>query len=121
MSETSHYELVRTFHEHIGASIAVPPSPELLALRSAFAREEGKELEEALAAADLLAICDALADIVYVAYGTAVTLGIELDGAFHEVHRSNMSKDAAGDGKAVKGPRYTRPELTPFLPQPPRG
>ena len=41
--------------------------------------------------ADLIGIADALADIVYVVYGTALTYGIDLDSVLREVHRSNMS------------------------------
>lgn len=37
-------------------------------------------------------IAGPLADIVYVAYGTAVTYGIDLDMVLAGVHRSNMSK-----------------------------
>lgn len=86
-------------------------------------------LEEAREAADELTLptgtkaglAKELADVVYVAYGTAVTEGIDLDGAVREVHRSNMTKLVDGrpvmraDGKFLKGPNYVAPDMTPFV------
>jgi NTP pyrophosphatase (non-canonical NTP hydrolase) len=60
-----------------------------------------------------------LADLVYVTYGTAVALGIDLDKAVELVHTSNMSKVGddgkptyRADGKVLKGPNYKAPDLT---------
>ena len=59
-----------------------------------------------------------LADLVYVCYQYAVNMGWDLDEAMHRVHESNMSKlDEHGnpiyrdDGKVLKGPNYTPPNL----------
>ena len=59
-----------------------------------------------------------LADLVYVCYQYAANLGWDLDEAMHRVHQSNMSKlDEYGkpiyreDGKVLKGPRYSPPNL----------
>lgn len=48
--------------------------------------------------------------------------GYDFDGAFAEVHRSNMSKLGPDgkpikriDGKVLKGPDFSMPDLTPFL------
>lgn len=67
-------------------------------------------------------IADALADIVYAAYGTALTFGVDLDAALAEVHRSNLTKlpeDGVPlkreDGKVVKGPDYEAPDLRRVL------
>ena len=71
---------------------------------------------------DLVAIADALADIVYVIYGTALTYGIDLDSVLREVHRSNMSKLGGdgkpllrGDGKVIKSERYFPPDISSVL------
>ena len=71
---------------------------------------------------DLVGIADALADIVYVAYGTALTYGIDLDAVLHEVHRSNMSKLGSDgkplireDGKVLKSERYFPPDIESVL------
>ena len=59
-----------------------------------------------------------LADLVYVCYQYAANLGWDLDEAMDRVHQSNMSKlDEYGkpiyrdDGKVLKGPNYTPPNL----------
>ena len=54
--------------------------------------EERDELKLALDAGDVVKVADALADILYVVYGTADTYGIPIDACFREVHRSNMAK-----------------------------
>tara|TARA_Y100001951_G_C11182279_1_gene206669 strand:- start:134 stop:544 length:411 start_codon:yes stop_codon:yes gene_type:complete len=59
-----------------------------------------------------------LADLVYVCYQYAENMNWDLDKAMHLVHESNMSKlDEYGnpiyreDGKVLKGPNYTPPNL----------
>lgn len=65
---------------------------------------------------------DALADLMYVATGMSLVLGLPIVQAFDEVHRSNMSKlDENGkpifgaDGKIKKGPNYVAPNLAQFF------
>lgn len=59
-----------------------------------------------------------LADVVYVAYGTAHAFDIDLDVAIAEVHRAAMSKlDPAtmvvrGDGKIMKPPGFVSPDMS---------
>jgi predicted HAD superfamily Cof-like phosphohydrolase len=91
-------------------------------LRVALLEEEVGEFVAASERSDLLGIADALADIVYVAYGTALTYGIDLDAVLQEVHRSNMSKlDSDGkplirdDGKVLKSERYFPPDIESVL------
>lgn len=90
----------------------------LAELRVRLLREEVEEFADAAHGRDLVAVADALADIVYVAYGAAVTYGIDLDAVVAEVHRSNMSKlDDSGrpvlrdDGKVLKSARYRPPNV----------
>jgi predicted HAD superfamily Cof-like phosphohydrolase len=94
----------------------------LAKLRIALLQEELGELVTASSARDLVAVADALADIVYVAYGTALTYGIDLDLVLGEVHRSNMSKlDSTGkalkrkDGKVLKSDQYFPPDVAAVL------
>ena len=63
-----------------------------------------------------------LADLVYVCYQYAENMGWLLDEALNRVHLSNMSKlDKEGkpiyreDGKVLKGPNYTPPNLTDLV------
>ena len=50
--------------------------------------------------AALVSMADALADMVYVIYGTAATYGIDLDNVLEIVHDANMRKLV--DGKVLK-------------------
>jgi predicted HAD superfamily Cof-like phosphohydrolase len=117
---------VATFHEafdlprQTSPSIAVDDA--LAKLRVSLMEEEFGELVQAVAERDLIAIADALADIVYVAYGTALTYGVDLDAVLQEVHQANMSKlDADGrpirraDGKVLKSERYSPPDVAAVL------
>ncbi|MCA9474890.1 MAG: hypothetical protein KC563_03635, partial [Nitrospira sp.] len=51
-------------------------------------------------------------------YGTAVSLGIDMEPVFKEVHRSNMSKVGGykrEDGKWVKPPTYSPASLDEII------
>tara|TARA_Y100000741_G_C17932448_1_gene428331 strand:+ start:295 stop:561 length:267 start_codon:yes stop_codon:yes gene_type:complete len=63
-----------------------------------------------------------LADLVYVAYQYAASQEWDLDEAMRRVHKSNMSKldeygkpIYRGDGKVLKGPMYSPPNLTDLV------
>jgi len=87
-------------------------------LRISLIREESKELEEALEKEDVVGIADALADLLYVVYGTAVSLGLDMEPIFAEVHRSNMTKVGGHkreDGKWIKPETYEPPDLAPII------
>ena len=63
-----------------------------------------------------------LADLVYVAYQYAASQEWDLDEAMRRVHKSNMSKldeygkpIYRGDGKVLKGPMYSPPDLTDLV------
>ena len=60
--------------------------------RAEFLQEELNELREASAKQDLEGIADALVDLVYVAKGTAVMLGLPWDELWADVHGANMRK-----------------------------
>lgn len=116
---------VREFHEVFGCDIAPHPTPgtwELRDLRAGLIEEEFDELLDAMGAQDIVEMADALGDLLYVTYGAALAFGIDLDAVVDEIHRSNMSKlDADGkpihreDGKVLKGPRYSRPDIESVL------
>lgn len=94
----------------------------LAKLRISLLEEEVNEFIEAVTGSDLTGIADALADIVYVVYGTAVTYGIDLDRVVSEVHLSNMSKLGREgkpllreDGKVIKSEQYFPPDVAGVL------
>lgn len=97
-------------------------SADVKALRCALIEEEAAEFRDAVEADDLVEVADAIGDLLYVVYGAALTFGIPAREVFAEVHRSNMTKlnddgepDFRGDGKVLKGPNFSPPELLPIL------
>jgi predicted HAD superfamily Cof-like phosphohydrolase len=119
---------VQRFHEIFGLPVAYAPVAELprgvLSLRLKLLQEELDEYREAAEAGDLVAIADALTDILYVLFGTYVSHGLQdlATELFVEVQRSNMSKlDEAGrpvvraDGKILKSALFSEPDLAAIL------
>lgn len=124
--------MVREFHEKAGALINT--SPAILdvgnaRLRINLIREELQELYGALGfpsdeglllgEPNMIEIADGIGDLLYVVLGTAVACGLDAESIFAEIHRSNMTKFIDGhrreDGKWVKGPSYTPPNLNPHI------
>jgi predicted HAD superfamily Cof-like phosphohydrolase len=71
---------------------------------------------------DVVEVADALTDINYVTYGAGHCFGVNLDACMQEVQRSNMSKLGEDgkpiyneNGKIMKGPNYSRPDLKSVL------
>ena len=124
MKRPSPMTYVLEFHQTYGAAVrdvpvAVPPEADL---RIDLLKEELGEYIDAVNAGDVVEVADALADVVYVAYGAALTHGIDLDAVLAEVHLSNMSKVGEDgnpvlreDGKVMKGPNYFEPDVAGVL------
>jgi predicted HAD superfamily Cof-like phosphohydrolase len=115
----STHDRVAEFHRVFGVAINAPASRDLRTLRARLIAEEANEVTAELACGSLTSIAQELADLVYVAYGTAISLGIDLDAAVAEVHRANMSKlddDGQpiyrGDGKVLKSSNYRKPDCS---------
>lgn len=120
----SNMDRVREFHETFGVPVLASPCipADRVKLRLDILDEERCELSEALEAGDVVEVADALTDMAYLIYGTALEFGIDLNACFAEVHRSNMSKLGADgkpiyreDGKVMKGPNYSPPDLSAAL------
>lgn len=119
-------EMLREFHEKFGLSHpdehTVPDGVDIQ-LRMNLIEEEAKEFREASEAGDLIGVADAIADLLYVTYGAAVTWGIQIDPVFDEVHRSNMTKvwpdgtihRREEDGKIIKPPTYSPADIKKSL------
>ena len=112
---------MKTFSQEVKDSPALP-SEKIQQLRLDLIAEEFSELKAAVGEGNLVEIADALTDILYVTYGAAHAFGIPIDECFEEVQRSNMSKlDIDGrpifreDGKVIKGPNYSKPDLQMVL------
>ena len=121
----SNFNKVKTFMETFGQEVKTKPSfstDKINSLRYDLIKEELEELKEAMGNRDLLEVADALTDILYVTYGAGHSWGIDLDKCFSEVQRSNMSKLGmdgkpiySQNGKVMKGPNYSKPNLTKYL------
>ena len=123
--QVTNFEMVGDFMEAFGQEVLYQPKmpdTKLAALRLDLIEEEVQELRDGLGKKSMLEIADALTDILYVVYGAGHSFGIDLDECFNEVHRSNMTKLGADgrpmyreDGKVMKGPHYSEPDLTQFI------
>lgn len=129
---------LRQFHtkyNHYTAEVPHIPPTSVVELRRKLISEEAEEFDlEAYKAQHppyngfsrdeqiehVVIIADALADILYVVFGTALTYGIDIESCFLEVHRSNMTKSMLKDeksikGKTLKGDEYRPPDLRQFI------
>ena len=135
--------MVREFNAMFGikeAPHATLPAPEIHNLRWRLIDEESQELRESV---NLVQYLDAVCDLFYVVHGAALVAGFsaqQVEDAFAEVHRSNMSKlwsadeiecipggcfsSHAGDGryivrrndgKVIKSPSYSPANLQPII------
>ena len=87
---------VETFQRDItGIEPASAPtlvSEEYVLARANFLSEEVHEFVDAAMQGDMVGAADALVDMVYVAVGTALSMGIPLDKVWDVVHAANMKK-----------------------------
>ncbi|WP_333772130.1 MazG nucleotide pyrophosphohydrolase domain-containing protein [Streptomyces sp. IBSBF 3136] len=122
---TSPARLVREFHTAFGLDARTIPTevtPALAEHRGELLAEEAAEVAEVSVEGPLDRLAHELADVVYVAYGTALVHGIDLDEVIAEIHRANMSKLGPGgevarraDGKVLKGEHYRAPDVSAVL------
>lgn len=85
--------------------------------------EEFRELKEAIAAGDLVEQLDALEDILVVTIGAIHSAGMDGEGGWKEVMRTNFAKidkdtgkvRKREDGKVLKPLGWTPPNLKPFV------
>lgn len=130
--------LVTEFHAAFGLPRPqhppLAPDPDDVKLRMRLIREEFEEVMAELGTlsrqqdkekivANYQRLLKELCDLIYVTEGTAVSLGLPIDAAFEEVHRSNMTKLGPDGlpvknkgGKVVKGPNYEEANMKRFVP-----
>jgi predicted HAD superfamily Cof-like phosphohydrolase len=128
----SYFEDVHKFHEVFGQEIDAEATFKLLEFRFKLLDEEMQEVAEEFAALAnartdsekrkvKAKLTKELVDLVYVALGAAVSLGLPFEEAFNEVQRSNMSKLEDGkplkreDGKVLKGKDYSEANIEQFF------
>lgn len=88
------------------------------ALRAELINEEAAETVRALESGDLVGIADGCIDLIYVAIGCMLAHGIDPQCVWDAVHKANMAK-ASGpvrpDGKRLKPPGWTPPDVASAL------
>lgn len=115
------FEDVLVFHRKFGMVVQEKPSwPDeaIVRLRTTLISDELKELSEALTEKDLPETADALADLIYVLIGTAVSFGIDLRPVWDEVQRTNLAKEGGAtraDGKVLKPAGWIPPDIAGAL------
>jgi predicted HAD superfamily Cof-like phosphohydrolase len=115
----SMFDDVKEFHNKV---LGVAPeglpslvSTEYVMERMRFLLEEVTEFGDAAMTADMVGTADALADIIYVALGTAYMMGLPFQEIWDHVHRANMQKvkgvtKRGNDIDAVKPEGWIAPE-----------
>lgn len=103
----------------------IPDSPAALAPERRLARADHlkEEIEEFLTSDDLGDQADGMIDLIYVALGALVEMGVLPGPLFDEVHEANMKKRRGtvakranhGGYDAVKPEGWTPPDFTPYL------
>jgi predicted HAD superfamily Cof-like phosphohydrolase len=132
-------DMVHEFHEVFDCDIAQDDTARLRLNRYRLIKEEFDELAVEIADSNAQVwrgegrkqyeksnrerLLKEMADLVYVLYGTAVAMGMDLDEAVRRVHTSNMSKRTLygevlrrGDGKVLKSDQYVPPDLRNVTP-----
>ena len=118
---TDWYADVRAFHDKFGCQSGDTPAipdPDTVKLRLRLIAEEHDELKTAHEETDVPGIADALADMIYVILGTAISYGIDLRPVWDEVQRANMTKTGGGtrdDGKILKPDGWQPPDIAGVL------
>lgn len=112
--------MLAAFHASFGQAFGDGGSGN--AKRALLHESEQRELIEALESGDRVAIAHELADNVYAEYGTAHSLGIDLNAVLVEVHRANMGKAGPdgrmrldANGKVVKPTNFVPPDVAAIV------
>lgn len=95
MPEDKECTQIREFYKKFGMLSFTRPvklATRKLVERAEFLQEELDEFKKAAVTGNYHGLVDALVDLVYVAKGTAVSMGIPWEQAFDEVQRANMDK-----------------------------
>lgn len=113
-------EQVRDFHRaNERRGLASPDWPtydweKITGVRQTLIQEEVAELFEAMFNNEGLGVIREMCDILYVVYGLADSMGIDIEPFFEEVHKANMKKSGGPtreDGKVLKPEGWQPPNL----------
>jgi len=109
----TNFDDIYRMHQHHGLPIETGPrflSQTNQPFRSGFLREELLEFDAACQQRDLPEAADALIDLVVVAMGTAVMMGLPWEALWADVQRANMAKERVVSERAHGGFDLGKPE-----------
>ncbi|KKN88180.1 hypothetical protein LCGC14_0252520 [marine sediment metagenome] len=109
----TNFDSIYRMHQHHRLPIETGPtflSTTDQLFRSGFMREELLEFDAACQRDDLPEAADALIDLVVVAMGTAVMMGLPWHALWADVQRANMSKERVVSERAYGGFDLGKPE-----------
>lgn len=112
------YGLVSDFQTKMGQPVADKPTQMQFVRREQRFNYMAEELDEFIHAKTVVDQADAMIDLIYLAVGTMVELGVKPESLFEIVHNANMSKLWSDGkpklnpetGKVIKPPTFVRPE-----------
>jgi predicted HAD superfamily Cof-like phosphohydrolase len=97
-SKLTNYQKVAEFHKVFQHPIRTNPDNtvfsdlKLVDLRIKLIKEEFNEFCDAVSKSDIVEVCDALADMMYVIYGAGLVFGINLDAIFGDCFKVVIEK-----------------------------
>lgn len=97
--------LIEELAEFVEACGYYQVAPTLRTVAKALADRNAPHLIGPMADADVAGAADALADLVYVALGTAHFMGLPFDEVWDEVQRANMTKERATSADDLRSKR----------------
>lgn len=116
------FEDVLAFHRKFGCAVGEEgprqPHTKTIDLRMELIREEWQELHLSAWQGQVPDVADALADLIYVAIGMAISYGIDLRPVWAAVHAANMAKVGGpmrADGKILKPTGWMAPDIEGIL------
>lgn len=112
------FEMVRDFQSKMGQPVADKPTEMDKQRKVERWIYMDEELDEFCSAETVVDQADAMIDLIYLALGTMVELGVKPEKLFEIVHNANMSKlwpdgkprTNPETGKIIKPPTFVRPE-----------
>lgn len=121
---TNMHAMAERFNREL-VGITPPNVPTILSFergefRLGHLREEVAEIETGMSEENLHDVVDGLVDIIYVAFGALVEMGVCVNGVFEEVHEANMRKARGINPKrptdtVCKPGGWKPPDLAPYL------
>lgn len=112
-----------TFSNSYGQNVTSVEHDTIVKMKDIMNSFKKGHYDNLIANVDRLELLDSDIDSTYVAIGAAFASGADVEGAWEEIQRSNMSKrnvstglmDKDTNGKVIKPSTYSKPNLTPFI------